>query len=103
MKSIIQSIILDPNNNIKVGYCFDSHLIIELIIEQYSDDYFKFISKSIKPNSTNIANMGHGQLSMEIKKLSEDVDPIIEKCVCKSVSFTIHNKLSECALWKRIK
>ena len=103
MQDTIKSIILDFKNNIKVGNCFDSHLIIELLIEQYSDEYFKFISKSVKPTSTNIANVGHGQLSLEIKKLTESAEPILKQCECKSVSFNIHNEISECTLWKRIK
>ena len=102
MKNIIKKIILDSDNNIKIGNCFDSHLIIKLLIEKYSDDYFKFMSNHIDFSKTDIAKTTHNLLAKEIKKLTKDNSPILEQIQeCKSVSFNIHKKISSCTLWKR--
>lgn len=103
MESIIESLILNPKYNIRVGNCFDSHLIIKLLIENYSDDYFKFICNYTKSGSKDIATFAHGQIGREIRKLSEGNEPILEQLEPKSVSFNIHNKISPTTLWKRIK
>ena len=104
MYEIIENLILDSSNKIRIGNCFDSHFITKLLIEKYSDDYFKFVSKYISVTAVNIATTAHAQIGREIQKLSTGENAILEQMdCCKSVSFNLHKEISECTLWKRIK
>lgn len=103
MHILIKKIILDPQNNIAIEICFDSHLIIQLLIEQYSDDYFQFASKYSGAGKVDIARIIHSQIAFQIKELTKGEDPILEQLDCKVVSFNIHHNISENTLWKRIK
>ena len=103
MHNLIKNIIIDPQNRISIGNCFDSHLIIQLIIENYSDDYFQFASKYSGAGKSGIASVIHSQIAIQMKELTKGIDAILEQKECRIVSYNIHHKISENTLWKRIK
>ena len=102
MKKLIKHIILDTQNNISVGFCFDSHFIIEILTENYSDEYLKFVCK-YAGNPSDIARTAHSQIAKQIKELTKEADPIIVQRECLTVSYNIHHKATENTLWQRIK
>lgn len=92
----IREIIL---NEVKTDCCFDSHLIIQILNEKYSKEYFQHISKYA--SSADITLTAHQQIGHLIADLEKE--GIVEQIKdCKSLSFNIHHKLSECTLFKKI-
>ena len=84
---------------VKINYCFDSHFIIQLLIEKYSDEYLQFVSNYV--TSSQITITAHQQIGNEIAKLCNE--GILKQMQCKSWSFNIHHNPSECTLFKKIK
>jgi len=85
--------------DIKVGYYFDTHYVINRIIEkeEYTDEYIRFsaqYSESEKPTFTTHQQIGHQIASFE--------GNLVERQKGQSWSVNIHGNSSECALWKRI-
>ena len=77
--------------DIPKGSTFDSHTIISLLIERYSDVYLEKYSHS----STELY---HGYISKCIAELGSD----IVKQLGQSWSRNIHGEYSKCAYWERI-
>jgi hypothetical protein len=77
---------------------FDAHVVIDRLIEKYSDEYLKQYVKT--GGSTEYY---HSEISKEIdsfvgtlsERIQENGTPV------QSRSRTIHNKLQPCAIWKR--
>jgi hypothetical protein len=88
----IEKILLE----IKPGYYFDSHYVIDALVENYSDDYLNFCSSY---GGNNITLTAHQQIGHQIAKF-EDI--LVERQQGQSWSVNIHRGASECALWKRI-
>jgi len=82
---------------ISKGTYFDSHLIINQLYHDASstEDYINYCA------GKNIEN-AHSSLSKIIKSLPEVETVIIDKKEALSYSFNIHNKLSNCKLYKRL-
>jgi hypothetical protein len=85
-------------NTIPKNHYFDSHLIIQMLIERNSDEYITSVAKYI--TSGDITTIAHSQLGKEIQKLCKD--HIIEQIDDKAFSFNIRHKLSECTLYKKL-
>ncbi len=102
MHNAIKIIILYPQNNIPAGYCFDSHFIIKLLMEKYSDEYLQFVCQYVGAGKVDIAKIAHSQIAFQIKELTKGDDPILKQHECKIVSYNIHHKISANTLWERI-
>jgi hypothetical protein len=86
----------DVLSDVKPGYYFDSHFVVNELIKNYSDDYLNFCSGY---KSDNITLTAHQQIGHLIAKL-EGV--LVERQQGQSWSVNIHGGPSECALWKRV-
>jgi len=84
-------------NDIPKGYIFDSHLIINKLIKEYSDDYLDFAS-SITSSSNRTLSV-HGNIGQEIASLENS--GVIAKLDKMSWSENIHNKVSGCTAWEK--
>jgi hypothetical protein len=93
MQQLIESII----GGIKEGKMFDSHYIIDKIIRDYSDDYLRFAAANLATGK--VTEYAHSELAKIISSLE---GRLVEQQTNKSVSYNIHGKSSECALWKRL-
>ncbi len=82
-------------NEIPEGIFFDSHYIINQLIINYSDEYINHVSKFA--NKSNPTISAHGNIALEIKKI-----PYVRKHKSNSLSYNIHNKPTECALWEKL-
>lgn len=102
MKQIIYDIIKNSNYGIGINNYFDTHFIIQVLIENYSDDYFYFVSKYTGSGTADVATIAHRQISKIIKELSEGSGKILEKLPNKCVSFNIHHNPTPNALWIRL-
>ena len=85
-------------NEVKSGCCFDSHLIIQVLNEKYSKEYFQHISSY--SSSANITLTAHQQIGHLIADLEKE--GIVQQLDCKSWSFNIHHNQSECTLFKKL-
>jgi len=84
-------------NDIPKGYIFDSHLIINKLIKEYTDDYLDFAS-SITTSSMKTLSV-HGMIGQEIASLENS--GVITRLDKMSWSENIHNKVSECTAWEK--
>ncbi|OHD09440.1 MAG: hypothetical protein A2086_16385 [Spirochaetes bacterium GWD1_27_9] len=90
MESIIQDII----NSIENGCIFDSHTVISILIEKYSNEYLNFASQFL--NTENITNITHSRIS----KIIDQFDgTLIIRQQNQSFSKNIHNRYTKCACW----
>jgi hypothetical protein len=98
---MIDSKIKEIIKNVPKGVCFDTHYVIGQLISNASDDYLQFVaecSKGIFSKSALTTETIHGQIGKKLKALSPDD---LEHMAAKSLSLNIHNKPSQCALWRK--
>jgi hypothetical protein len=88
MEKIIHSIIV---NEIKAGQVFDTHAIIEYLLQNYSDVYLSSFTNA----STELY---HGHIGKIIDGFSET----LIKRIGKSWSMNIHKKFTECTCWEKL-
>ena len=81
---------------IQPGEIFDSHLVIDLLIRDFSDDYLLFASES---PGDQVTLRTHQRIGRVIASLGRE---LVERQGRQSRSLTIHNTLGECALWLRV-
>lgn len=95
MEDVIRKII----KKIGKGTFFDSHYIINTLIKKHSDEYFEFIR-----NTQGTTRHVHSEIAKVIAKISRECDLVARAPneTSNSLSYTIHDKANECALWKRI-
>ncbi|MCR4422615.1 MAG: hypothetical protein GYA61_08305 [Spirochaetales bacterium] len=87
MEEVIKSII----ESIPSGYVFDTHAIIEYLLQNNSDIYLS----SYNGNSTELYHGDIGRLIAEFE------NTIIER-VGDSWSLNIHKRFSKCACWRKL-
>jgi len=92
INSAIKNVLL----GIETGRVFDSHYVIKELIENYSDEYIRFMSQY--KDSEQITLTGHQMIGHEIKRFDGN---IIERMDYQSWSKNIHGKPGGCALWKK--
>ncbi|MBN1787393.1 MAG: hypothetical protein JW806_03260 [Sedimentisphaerales bacterium] len=92
MKNCIEKILQE----VKPGYYFDSHFVVDELIKNYSDDYLNFCSGY---QGNNITLTVHRQIGHLIAKF-EGI--LVERQQGQSWSVNIHGSSSECALWRKI-
>lgn len=85
MENTVKSII----DGIPVGLIFDTHMIIDNLIKDYSDIYLK----SFSGDSTQTY---HGKIGQTIDKFT--ANKLIEK-IGESWSKNIHGRYSKCTCW----
>jgi hypothetical protein len=93
----LQNAIISIINDIPREYCFDSHFIIQQIIEKYSDEYLEFASSFVGKSTPTLT--AHSQIGFEIQKLCKT--GILLQLDDKSWSFNIHHIASENTLYKK--
>jgi hypothetical protein len=96
MKNAIQKPIQEIIKKIPKGRIFDSHYVINQLISEYSDEYLNFAS-SIAVDSRKKTIVVHGQIGMEIKKLSD----LVEQMQGEFWSDNIRGNASECTGWRK--
>ena len=92
INSAIENVLL----GIETGHVFDSHYVINELIENHSDEYIRFMSQykdSEQPTLT-----GHQMIGHEIKRFDGN---IVERMDYQSWSKNIHGTHGGCALWKK--
>jgi hypothetical protein len=94
----INEAIIEIVNTIQKKHYFDSHLIIQLLIEKHSDEYISYVSQYI--TSGEITTIAHSQLGREIQKLCQA--GLIVQIDEKSLSYNIHHNLAECTLYQKL-
>jgi len=77
------------------GYYFDSHLVLDQLLQEYSDAYFCFMGKFCETDAPTLA--GHQQIGQKIKGHGD----LVERKDFQSRSKNIHGQVSECAMWRR--
>jgi hypothetical protein len=87
MKEIIKSII----GRIPTGMMFDTHAVIEYLLQNNSDAYLQ----NYNGKTTELYHIYIGQVVADIAK-----EGLIEN-IGKSWSLNIHKNFSECACWKK--
>jgi hypothetical protein len=87
MKEIIESVI----GNIQPGRIFDTHAIIEYLLQNNSDAYLR----NFNGKTTELYHADIGQIISEIAK-----EGLVEN-IGKSWSLNIHKTFTECACWKK--
>jgi len=88
MKEIIKSIIIEQ---IPSGMIFDTHTIIEYLLQENSDAYLN------NYNKTN-TELYHGYISQVISDIEKE--KLVER-IGDSWSLTIHKTFGKCACWKK--
>jgi len=91
MKEIIKSII----RNIPSGMIFDTHTIIEYLIQKNSDAYLE------NYKGKNSTELYHSYIGQVISSIAKD-ERLVERITEESWSLNIHKQFSECACWKKI-
>ncbi|HUW56370.1 MAG TPA: hypothetical protein VMZ92_07015 [Planctomycetota bacterium] len=81
---------------IQPGEMFDSHLVIDLLIRDFSDDYLRFASECPSDRLTLTTHQRIGQVIASLE------GELVERQNRQSRSLTIHNTLGKCALWLRV-
>jgi len=89
MKEVIESII----GRIPPGVIFDTHTIIEYLLQNDTDTYLANYTK----NSTELYHGHIGQIIADIAK-----EGLVDPCG-KSWSLNIRKNFSECTCWKKRK
>jgi hypothetical protein len=85
-------------NSIPKDCCFDSHFIIQSLIEKYSDEYLLFCSTYV--NVSDSTNTAHRQIGREIKKLCDN--NLIVQLEYKGWSFNFHHNISLCTIYRKL-
>jgi len=88
MKEIIETIIED----IPPGMVFDTHTIIEYLLQNYSDEYLQNCN-----GRTTLSY--HGYIGQVIDGITKEG---LVKRVGDSWSLNIHKRFSECACWQKL-
>jgi hypothetical protein len=88
MKDKIKAII----RKIPKGSIFDTHTIIEYMLQKYSNTYIK------NPNG-NSTELHHAKISRIILSIAKEVN--VKKFEDKSWSLNIRDKFSKCACWQK--
>jgi len=88
MKDIIRSIIIEQ---ISQGIIFDTHAIIEYLLQNDSDTYLN------NYNNTN-TELYHSYISKIISDIEKE--KLVER-IGDSWSLTIHKKFQNCACWRK--
>jgi hypothetical protein len=83
-------------NSIPKGFYFDSHFIIQNLIEEYSDDYLLFCSQYV--NSNEATRTAHAQIGKEIQKLC--MTGLISQ-IGDSISYNLHHKKSKSTIYQK--
>ena len=99
----MQQAIAEIVNAIPNGKVFDSHFVINLLIREHSEAYLTFVRNGFPSAPAVTANVVHGQIAQEIKKLSNVVTRLtINGQELESRSETIHGEPGDCACWLKI-
>jgi hypothetical protein len=83
---------------IEVGSYFDSHMVINRMIRDFSDDYLR-IAQNTDEATENLTLRVHQSIGHMIAKFKGE---LVERQDGQSWSMNIHGSESLCALWKRI-
>jgi hypothetical protein len=82
---------------IETGCFFDSHYVVECMIQEFTDDYLSVAQKIDSKN--NLTLRVHQYIGNLIAKFE---GKLVERQNDQSHSLNIHGNSSTCALWKRI-
>jgi len=106
VKQALQDVIRGILKNIDVGLVFDTHFIIQRILQVKSDAYIDFVA--LYAGGSQPTETAHQQIGHQINAIAEEPtlvermkDPDGKKL--QSCSFNIRLSMSDCALWRRIK
>jgi len=91
MKEIIKSIII---KEIPSGMIFDTHTIIEYLLQNDSDTYLE------NYEGKTSTELYHSYISQVISAIASEVG--VKKLDEKSWSLNIRDNFSECACWKKV-
>jgi hypothetical protein len=94
----INSAIVELVDTIPSNHYFDSHFIIQLLIERNSDEYIRYVAQYT--NSGETTKIAHSQIGKEIQKFCDQA--IIEQMADKTWSLNIHHNPSDCTLYKKL-
>jgi hypothetical protein len=93
----IQEAIREIIERVGPGEVFDSHIVIDLLIRDYSDEYLRFMARfSDAPQPTFT---GHQHIGQEIARFSPE---LVKRQGSQGRSRTIHDTLGPCASWLRV-
>jgi len=92
MKEIIKSIIIEQ---IPSGMIFDTHAIIEYLLQKHSDIYLE------NYEGKTSTELYHSYISQVISAIAKE-EKIIERIIGDSWSLTIHKTFGKCACWKKV-
>jgi len=84
-------------NGIQSGYVFDSHFVVNELIEKHSDAYIRFAARYAKggrPTHKTHEEIGH--------IIKEFVGTLVKRLDNESWSLTIHHTPGKCALWLKL-
>ena len=93
MQALVEQIL----RSIPVGRVFDSHFIIQRVIESGSDTYIRFASQYSGGQEPTLTS--HQQIGHVINSFS---GTLVQRMPADSWSQSIHGSPSPCALWRRI-
>jgi len=91
MKNVIKLIIIEQ---IPSGMIFDTHTIIEYLLQNDSDTYLE------NYEGKTSTELYHSYISQVISAIAKE-EKLVERIIGESWSLNIHKKFSECACWKK--
>ncbi len=92
-KKAIESIL----NGIQSGCVFDSHFVVNELIEKHSDQYIRFAAQHATGGEPTLKT--HQEIGRIIKGF---VGILVERLEHESWSLTIHHTPGKCALWLKL-
>lgn len=93
MKTIIKRIL----STFAKDSVFDSHLVINIIIKNYHDEYITFVTKHLA--KTGQTAYAHSQLA---KIIASFENTLVTYLYDSSLSYNIKGDVSKCALWQKL-
>lgn len=82
-------------NEVKRGQYFDSHTVIEYLIQNHTNDYLQ------EAGGRNTAETYHGRIAQIIDRLVDENNNRVVSDEGIAVSKNIRDKFSECHLWRK--
>lgn len=92
MKTAIRSFI---DNEVKTGQYFDSHTVIEYLIQNHANLYLQ------GAGGKNTVETYHGRIAKIIDNLLDNNNNKIANNIGIAISKNIKDKFSECHLWQK--
>jgi hypothetical protein len=93
----IRTAIKEILNKIESGHVFDSHYVVNELIEKHTDEYLRFAAQYAEGGEPTLKT--HQEIGRIIKGF---VDVLVKRFDYESWSLTVHHTPGSCALWLKL-